>query len=243
MKKQLFMGGLVIGSLLALAPDVHGFTKITIDDFTLVPDKNPLDITGGRDIGNGVDPVSPKSNTTIGPETSIIGGERELTFERLFSRRETSIGTVTIDNSELVIDNPSNYNSRTTILWNGTDANPLNADLSEQDFFTIQVPQTDEVPFNLSLTVVDNENNTSTVTRPGRDIEGNVNIFFEEFDLVNFKTGTIQSIALIIEGENNDGFDATITFVSSEPIPESSALLGLCAFAGLGILSKKVMPK
>ncbi|MEL4894143.1 hypothetical protein, partial [Crocosphaera sp. Alani8] len=126
MKQQLFVGGFVISSLLALTSNVQAMTMI-IDDFTVAPDPPILSILG--------DDKNPKRNKTEGNERSIIGGERELKFENIESDSSVVLGFVAIDkgNERLSISNPPGYTSKTTVTWDGTDQNPLNSDLAPDE--------------------------------------------------------------------------------------------------------------
>lgn len=253
--KKLLLPGLTIGTLMLGMSQANAASLVVIDNFdfansagtdtTLTLRGNSSPAVKTTNPTNFTRQASAPINTAT--NSNILGGERNLTFTRTFANAATRTGSVTIDPDAvgifsddpgtLSISNGTNFNSRTTLLYNGIGNAGLNADLSNQDFFALVVEDID-LNVRLSLTVVDNNGTTSTLSETSTSTTpGIVDFLFEEFVGIDFSS--VRSVALVLDGPN--AFDAEINGFNAQPIPESSTVLGtfLVTALGLGGLARR----
>jgi hypothetical protein len=247
-----FLGLFVTGIVLGIGATSAQAATLTLDNFETVSPEDPmtLNLNGNRN------QTAFKTNTSIGATTSILGGEREVKFERTFNATTATrsrTGSLTIDSlaegattgdlGTLTISNGSGFSSKSTLVYDGIGKAGLNANLSPFERFDLQVENIDlAAAFN--LTISDLQNNRQTVSRTNLSAPGILSFQFAEFATINFSN--VKSVVLEIVTPNDVDVELnSISVEATEKVvtPEPSTLLGMALVAGVGTLLAKKKSK
>jgi hypothetical protein len=203
--------------------------QVTIDDFEVVINQNAK-VTG----------TGKASSSMMDGSNQIIGGEREIKL----TVEENEFGTdrgveVDVLDSLLTVSNDAGIESETVITWDGTDANPLNTDLTGGDInqsFSLDIVSMDSRAM-LTLDVTDSGGNTANLNKRVMS-SGNTKFKFNAFNNgMDTDFRDVESISLTVTGSQEFDFAADSLVATS--VPEPLTILGSGLALGFGGLFKK----